>query len=269
MKNADMKKHMMVLLLIFGLISRLDSFAGGTPPPPVRELIELRIYHFNNAAQEAGLDSFFRDALLPALHGEGVKNVGVFKALANDTATDKKIYVLVPYKSFDQLRKISSRLSKNKIYNEGGAGYINAAYNRPLYARMETILLDAFEYMPSVAAPQLKSAKSERVYELRSYESSSEKIYRNKVDMFNKGGEVTLFKRLGFNAIFYGEVIAGASMPNLMYMTSFENRKSRDEHWKAFIDDPEWKKLSARKEYQNNVSKIDITFLMPAEYSDL
>jgi hypothetical protein len=87
--------------------------------------------------------------------------------------------------------------------------------------------------------------------------------------MFNKGGEVTLFKRLGFNAIFYGEVIAGASMPNLMYMTSFENRKSRDEHWKAFVDDPEWKKLSARKEYQNNVSKIDITFLVPAAYSDL
>ena len=87
--------------------------------------------------------------------------------------------------------------------------------------------------------------------------------------MFNEGGEVALFARLHFNALFYGEVIAGSAMPNLMYMTSFENKSDRDEHWKAFGNDPEWKKLSARKEYQNNVSKITIEFLRPTEYSDL
>jgi hypothetical protein len=36
------------------------------------------------------------------------------------------------------------------------------------------------------------------------------------------GGEVPLFVRLGFNAVFYGEVIVGSHMPNLMYMTTFE-----------------------------------------------
>lgn len=54
-----------------------------------------------------------------------------------------------------------------------------------------------------------------------------------------------------------------------MYMTSFENMASRDEHWKAFGNDTEWKKLSAMPEYQHNVSKINISFLTPAEYSDL
>jgi cell fate (sporulation/competence/biofilm development) regulator YlbF (YheA/YmcA/DUF963 family) len=58
-------------------------------------------------------------------------------------------------------------------------------------------------------------------------------------------------------------------MPNLMYMTSFENMQSRDEHWKAFGNDPAWKTLSAMKEYQNNVSHSDITFLRPTEYSEL
>jgi hypothetical protein len=87
--------------------------------------------------------------------------------------------------------------------------------------------------------------------------------------MFNKGGEVGLFERLGFNAVFYGAVVAGNRMPNLMYMTSFENKAARDEHWKAFGSDPFWKTLSAKPEYKNNVSKIDITFLTPAEYSDL
>jgi hypothetical protein len=86
--------------------------------------------------------------------------------------------------------------------------------------------------------------------------------------MFNEGGEVALFKRLNFNAVFYGDVIAGSRMPNLMYMTSFENMTERDAHWKTFSDDPEWKALSSRTEYQNNVSKIDINLLRATDYSD-
>lgn len=54
-----------------------------------------------------------------------------------------------------------------------------------------------------------------------------------------------------------------------MYMTSFENIASRDVHWKAFVDDAEWKKLEAMKEYKNNVSKNIITLLRPTEYSEI
>ncbi len=62
----------------------------------------------------------------------------------------------------------------------------------------------------------------DRAYELRSYESPTEKLYWNKVEMFNKGDEIGLFKRLNFNAmVFYGEVVAGSRMPNLMHLTDF------------------------------------------------
>jgi hypothetical protein len=30
--------------------------------------------------------------------------------------------------------------------------------------------------------------------------------------MFNVGGEIDLFEQLGFNAVFYGEVISGAKL---------------------------------------------------------
>lgn len=86
--------------------------------------------------------------------------------------------------------------------------------------------------------------------------------------MFNSG-EVDLFERLGFNAVFYGQVIAGCRMPNLMYMTSFDNKASRDEHWKAFGSDPVWKSMSSDPQYQNNVSRNDIVFLAPLEFSKL
>jgi hypothetical protein len=105
------------------------------------------------------------------------------------------------------------------------------------------------------------------VYELRSYESASEKKYWKKVEMFNEGGEIDLFSRLNFNAVFYAEVISGPAMPNLMYMTSFENMEDRNAHWKAFSNDPKWKELTSMKEYEKTVSKNVILFLRPKSYS--
>ncbi len=115
----------------------------------------------------------------------------------------------------------------------------------------------------------MKSPKKDRVYELRSYEGATEKLHASKVKMFNTGDEVGIFKKLNFNAVFYGEVLAGSRMPNLMYMTTFENMADRETHWKAFGDDPAFKALLAMPEYQHNVSKADIIFLRPADYSDL
>jgi hypothetical protein len=86
--------------------------------------------------------------------------------------------------------------------------------------------------------------------------------------MFNEGGEVSLFEKLEFNAVFYAEVISGSRMPNLMYMTSFADMKSREEHWAAFREHPDWKRISSMEEYQDNVSKIDRIMLHHTAYSD-
>jgi hypothetical protein len=89
------------------------------------------------------------------------------------------------------------------------------------------------------------------------------------VHMFNEGGEIPLFKRLEFNAVFYADVINGSHMPNLMYMTSFENMAEREAHWKAFFADDAWKKLVVLPEYQHNVSKAEIFLLHATDYSEL
>jgi NIPSNAP len=128
--------------------------------------------------------------------------------------------------------------------------------------------MKAFSKSPVMQRPKLTGPRSERIYELRSYEGPTEKRYENKVKMFNDGDEVGLFNRLNFNAVFYGEVFAGSKMPNLMYMTTFDNKQSRDDHWKAFSADAQWMKLKVMPEYQNNVSKNVQTFLRPTEYSD-
>lgn len=254
------------LVFIMGLITLTTGNAQDKKG--ARMFYELKLYHFSSLAQETQLDNYLSKAYLPALHKAGIKQVGVFKPLANDTSTDKRIYVLVPYSSLHQVIALPQQLQKDQIYTHAAQGYTDAPFNAAPYNRMESIILRAFRFAPQLTLPQLNGAKKDRVYELRSYESPTEKLYWKKVHMFNEGGEIPLFKRLQFNAIFYGEVIAGSRMPNLMYMTSFENLAERNAHWDTFRNDAEWKVLSAKSEYQNIVSRNEQILTHPTDYSD-
>ena len=256
-----MKYTLALLALIF------LSFANANPPK--QEYYEIRIYQLSNADQEKRMDAYLKDAFLPALHRAGISKIGVFKPIGNDTAAVRKIYLLIPYKSINDVYAIDNKLENDKAYNSAGVDYINAAHDNPAYARFSKIVLKAFSGHPVITKPKLNGPNNERVYELRSYEGATEKLYKKKVDMFVKGNEIAIFDDLKFNPVFFAEVLAGTAMPNLMYMTSFENKQLRDEHWKAFGDHPDWKKLEADVQYKNTVSHMDITFLNPVEYSDL
>jgi hypothetical protein len=129
-------------------------------------------------------------------------------------------------------------------------------------------LLKAFAGMPHWRAPVLSGSAAEKVYELRSYEGATEQLYRRKVHMFDKGGEIELFDKLGFNAVFYAQVLAGARMPNLMYMTSFNNMNDRNAHWDVFRNHPEWKAMSSLPQYKNTVSKSEVILMKATSYSE-
>ena len=254
-------------LLLAGCFFLLASVGYGGNKPK-REMYRLTVYQYATAAQETVLNTYFKNALLPALHRMGYKKIGVFKSLANDTTAIKMIYLYMPVKGLEDQTAIAEKLNTDTAYQSAGSEYINADYKTPPYLRMEVILLKAFPLAPQMQLPNLKSPKNERVYELRSYEGATEKMFANKMRMFNEGNEMDIFKRINANAVFYSEVVAGSHMPNLMYMTCYENKADREAHWKIFGSDPAWKTLSALPEYQHNVSHIDITFLQPLEYSD-
>jgi hypothetical protein len=233
-----------------------------------RQYYQIKIYHLKTPAQETLVDEYLQKAFLPALHKAGIRQAGVFKPVTPDTA-DMRIYVLIPFQSMEQFINLDKTLQADKAYQTNSEAYTNAAWNNIPYTRIESILLQAFPGMPMLQAPSLQAPQQERVYELRSYESPSEKYHVNKVKMFNTGDEIGIFKSLGFNAVFYASVLSGSRMPNLMYMTTFNNKDDRDAHWKSFSADPRWKQLSALEEYAHNVSKSEILFLRPTAYSDL
>ncbi|WP_080055367.1 NIPSNAP family protein [Spirosoma aerolatum] len=248
--------------LLVALIVQTRSTFGFAPK---REFYQLKIYHLKDSPQKDRLESYLKQAYLPALHRAGIGKVGVFKPI---TEADSLIYVLIPFKSVDQFIGLSETLAKDKQYATDAQDYINAEYNNPVYKNFESVLMQAFAGMPSLIAPTLTASPSERIYELRRYEAATEKLHEAKIAQFNNG-ELDIFKRLGFNTVFCGQVKAGSKLPSLMYMTSFESKTERDAHWKAFSADPGWKALNAKPEYAHNFLRADIYLLHPTAYSEI
>ncbi len=259
MKNKIPLSFLLIVLMVF------TSFSSNAQE---KEFYELKTYTIKNDDQEKRMDGYLEKAYLPALKRMGIQQIGVFKVRNDKYKMSNKIYVLIPYKSLAQFESAEKMLALDKAHLIAGEDYINAKFEYPPYERINSVLLSAFPEMPIMKATTVEGPRKDRVYELRSYESPTEALYKNKVNMFNEGGEVELFESLGFNAVFYAEVISGDRMPNLMYMTTFSNREERDAHWKNFGDSPKWKEISSMDKYQNNMNKLDSDLLYPAEYSD-
>ena len=257
-----MKKLFFLPLVILCLFSVAQSKKTG------KNFFELRVYEYKTEKQQSVIDQYLKDAFKPYMQSKGIHKIGVFSAITNDTAAVKRMYVLIPYKDLNQIPQMHRGLISDKEVAEKGAEYLNAGMESPAYTRMITYLLEGFRFAPTLMLPKLNSPLEDHIYELRSYEGPSEKKYLKKVEMFNEGGETDIFSRLNFNPVFYGETISGPTMPNLMYMTCFENMKDRDAHWAAFRDDSQWKELLTRKEFDKTVSKNVTLFLKARPYSD-
>ncbi|MCK5067787.1 MAG: NIPSNAP family protein [Bacteroidales bacterium] len=234
---------------------------------PELDYFQLKIFNYETEEQVALLDNYFGDALLPALHRAGVENVGVFKPIEGLNESINYIMVLVPFQSLEQFEKLPALLEQDPAYQQAGLAYIDAPHDNPPFTRIESFILRAFSATPSLALPELTSPRADRVYELRSYEGATEKLYKLKVEMFNEG-ESALFQDLKFNPVFFCEVISSSHMPHLIYLTTHADTTAQKANWDAFVAHPEWLRMKELERYQNTVSSITKYLLYPTEYSD-
>jgi hypothetical protein len=240
------------------------SMASTTPKKSDREFYELRIYTLKNDTQQKLVEDYFQNAAIPALNKLGSKNIGVFTELKPDGQT--KIFTLIPYSSLDDFLMVQTKLVGDDDYNTKGAAYLSAPMDKPAYDRIESSLLQAFPGMPKMEVTD----KKDRFFELRQYESPTEAAGKKKIAMFNDGDEIAIFKKIGFDAVFYSETLIGTKRPNLVYMVTFDSMASHDEKWKEFGADPKWVQLRSMPEYPDAlVSHISSTFIVPTAYSQV
>lgn len=257
--------HLLKYLFALALLLLITAPAGATEGG---DYYQLRVYTFENSLQESAMDQYLQEAYIPALKRAGIKDVGVFKTIEGKNEDQHLIVVFIPFSSMKQIEKVSGKLEKDNEFSMAAKDFSEAPYDKPPYQRLETTLMKAFSATPEYHRPELTSPASERVYELRSYQSATEELHRRKVKMFDEG-ESALFIQLGFEPMFFSKVIAGADMPNLVYMTCHENEEAQAANWASFRDHPEWLRMKALDEYQHTVSKSEKWMLYPTEYSDL
>ena len=104
---------------------------------------------------------------------------------------------------------------------------------------------------------------------MRIYESHSRKYAQKKIDMFNQGGEIALFKKTGLQPVFFGETIIGPMMTNLTYMLVFDSMAGRDQCWAGFVKHPEWITMRDDPQYKDTESNITDIILRPEPFSQL
>jgi hypothetical protein len=208
---------------------------------------------------------FFKNAAIPALNKMGISPVGVFNVQFGSNAPS--LYVMIPHKTIDSFLTMPMKMLEDEDIRKNGKDFIDAPMSSPAFARMEKILYKAFKNLPSINVPEKLMKNPKRIYELRIYESHSRKAARKKIEMFNEGGEIDIFKKTGLFPVFFGETLAGTLMPNLTYMVAFNDLTERDKTWEVFVKDPDWLKISSDPQYKDIVSNITDFILTPDECS--
>jgi hypothetical protein len=233
--------------------------AGG----PACEYVEIRKYSLKSPEKQSVLEAYLKEAAIPALNRLGVRNVGVF--LPEKLEPKPFVYVVLRHASLEQFAK-STELLADAALQQKAADYLGAPATDAIYERVESWLTKGIEGMPAMAVP----ARGNQVYQLRVYESHSEKAAKKKVAMFNIG-ELAIFKRSGLNAVFFGETIVGPLMPNLTYMLAFNDVAAKEQGWNTFRVDPEWTRLKTTPGFTDKeiVSRITNIMLVPAPYSQI
>lgn len=273
MKRREFLKTSFAATALTGVSGAVASAAESSK----REFYDLRGYFLKPEKQQL-VDDYLGKAFIPALSRLGVGPVGVFNYSTELNPPPKNppptppppqpsLFVLIRYKSLDEITTVATRLAADAEYQKAGEAYLHAPPTDPVYDRIESSLMLAFEGMPALEAP----AKKARIFQLRTYESCSEAASKKKISMFNSAGEITIFRQCGMAPVFFGETIAGLRMPNLTYMLTFKDDDARKAGWDKFRTHPEWLKLRAMPEYSDKaiVSKITNRFLTPAAYSQI
>ncbi|MHC4499205.1 MAG: NIPSNAP family protein, partial [Planctomycetota bacterium] len=160
----------------------------------------------------------------------------------------------------------STLIEVDPDYRKAAASVLDAPKSDPPYERIESSLMVAFEAIPRLERP---TKAESRIFQLRIYESHNSLAGKKKVEMFNTGGEIAIFRKTGLNPVFFGESLIGPKLPNLTYMLGFDDAETKEKGWDTFRVDPEWKKLKENPYYKDTVSNITNILLRPASCSQI
>lgn len=246
--------------------------------PQVYELRTLTLA----ADKLPALDAYLEKALIPAVTRHGAGPVGVFtetestdrdilsgKQTTTTLLTGKvRVFVLIVHPGSASVGALASQLETDEAYQQAAKPFLAALPTEPVVLQQETALFLALPGMPTLERPDRTKP---RLFNLRTYASHNDRAAAKKREMFQAGGELAIFRRVGLTPVFFASSLAGPAMPNLTYLLVFPDDAGRTEAWGRFVKDPAWVKLKAEPGFADKeiLSGITNRLLTPRPYSEL
>jgi hypothetical protein len=232
-----------------------------------KEYIEVRKYTVKDANKRKLLIETLDKAMIPALNRYGFKSVGVFIPIEKAEEYALNVFVVIPHKTAATVLNGSNTfLLADAEYRKDAAPIFETTSKDPVYTNCDTFLLNTFPTTPVLEKPELGP---DRIFEWRLYRSFNIERNAAKIKMFDEGGELPLFREIGLNPIFFGDVVAGNMMPALMYMIGCSSEEKLAEAWRAFGPHPKWREIRDKPEYADTATKTEKVVLKPSPGSGI
>jgi hypothetical protein len=135
--------------------------------------------------------------------------------------------------------------------------------------KLAFVIVTAFAALAARAADDKPAAGHDRLFEMRTYIANEGKLDALNARFRNHTNK--LFVKHGMELIGYWIPTDPQKSKNtLIYILAYPSKEARDASWKAFQNDPEWKKAAAESEKDGKlVSKVVSEFMTPTDYSPM
>ncbi len=201
-------------------------------------LYELRVYHCH-PGRAAALHTRFQKRTIGIFKRCGMEVMGFWDV----NGKENDVVYMVRHKNREAREKAWKAFGKDPEWTL--AVKESEEKDGPIVAKAETYLFNATDFSPAVKTGQKGDA---RLYELRTYTSSPGNLERL-VQRF-RGGTVKLFEKHGMENSVYGTLDADqpAAKETLIYLLVHKSEAARNESFKNFGADPDWKAHLAKSE---------------------
>ncbi|HKB37888.1 MAG TPA: family 16 glycoside hydrolase, partial [Gemmataceae bacterium] len=213
----------------------------GTPPAANKahdtRLYEMRVYYAAAGKLDA-LNARFRDHTLKLFEKHGMTNVGYFVPIG-DNKEDKLVYFLA-YPSKEAREKAWKAFTADPAWKQVQA---ESERDGKLVAGVEQRFLTVTDY-----SPELKMAKGDRVFELRTYTATKGNL--GALDARFRDHTLKLFEKHGMTNVVYWHLAPdqeGADT-TLVYLLAHESPEAAKKSFEAFRQDPDWIKVRTASE---------------------
>ena len=252
---------------VMGMPGLTGSFEKSTTQAN-QQYFEWITYHLPLGSRQGWVAQYYRDVAIPALNNAGLNNIGVFNV--RHGINNPTLHVIIPHPSMESIVTMNERLLEDKSFVEAGSRFLSSPTNEMAFVSIEKTIMKAFTHLPEVQIPRQKQANRSRIFQVRVYEAPSLTGSKRKIHMFNEGGEIAIFKKVGLQPILFGETIAGNMMPNLLYILAFDDFADMSRAWDTFRVDPDWVKLRSDPYYTPDpVTRINDWIWTPTQFSQI